>query len=173
MIKIRRATIDDTEQVSLLGRETFIESYGGFFKEKTNLDSYVNVSFSTEKIKNSLAKQENVYWLVYDKIGAKAIGYAKLKLDSPSEFIKDQNTCKLHRIYLLKGYEGQGIGSKLHECIIQTVTEKKYTNLWLSNLKIKKEAVMFYKGKGYDMVGEHNFTIGEETFEFWAMRKKL
>ncbi|WP_106793949.1 GNAT family N-acetyltransferase [Aquimarina sp. Aq78] len=171
MVDIRRATIEDAEKISSLGRKTFDESYGEFFNDKNNLISYLDWAFSIDKIKNSLMKPENLYWLVtYNSL---PIGYAKLKLDSPSEFIDEKNICKLQRIYLLQGYEARGIGGKLHQYIVQAAVDSKHNYLWLSNLKLKKQAVAFYKKKGYQITGEHNFTIGDETFEFWAMKTKL
>ncbi|WP_024769287.1 GNAT family N-acetyltransferase [Aquimarina macrocephali] len=172
-IDIRRATIEDAEKISSLGRKTFDESYGEFFNNKNNLISYLDWAFSIEKIKNSLTKPENLYWLVTDTYNSLPIGYAKLKLDSPSELIDEENICKLQRIYLLQGYEARGIGGKLHQYIVQAAVDSKHNYLWLSNLKLKKQAVAFYKKKGYQIAGEHNFTIGDETFEFWAMKTKL
>ncbi|WP_103068414.1 GNAT family N-acetyltransferase [Aquimarina sediminis] len=173
MITIRRANIEDTEQISCLGRKTFDEAYGEFFNNKTNLMTYLDSAFSINKIKNSLSKSENKYWVVADEKSYDLIGYAKLKIDSSSEFIEDQNVCKLQRIYLSQGYEARGIGSQLHERILKSVIESGYNYIWLSNLKMKKQAVSFYKKKGYDVAGEHNFSIGDETFEFWAMKKRL
>ncbi len=173
-IKIRRATVADVEAIASLGKCTFEESYGDFFNNQENLSKYLNKSFSLEKIKNSLEKTENVYWIVYDQKELKPIGYAKLKLNSPSEFIDDkQYVCKLQRIYLRQGYEGQGIGSKLHEVILEYATRLGYKNLWLSNLKLKKQAVSFYKKKGYAIAGEHPFTIGNQEFDFWVMNIRL
>ncbi len=173
MITIRQANIEDAASISELGRKTFEESYGAFFNNHNTLADYLNLAFNIEKIANSLAKPENIYWVVHNTIKEAPIGYAKLKLNVPSEFITGQNTCKLQRIYLLQGFEGQGIGSTLHKYILKTVIDKGCTSLWLSNLKLKDQAVQFYKNKGYRIAGEHKFTIGNETFDFWAMYIRL
>ncbi|GGX02372.1 GNAT family N-acetyltransferase [Aquimarina muelleri] len=173
MIHIKKATVKDAEHISYLGRKTFEESYGEFFENSNNLNEYLDSAFSLHKITTSLQKPENIYWIAIKEDSSVPVGYAKLKLNSPTEFIKDTNVCKLQRIYVLQGYEGKGIGSKLHECVIKKVIDNDYNYLWLSNLKIKKQAVEFYKKKGYLVAGEHYFTIGEETFGFWAMKTKL
>lgn len=173
MVKIRQATVKDAEHVSYLGRKTFEESYGEFFKDSDNLNSYLDSAFSLQKINASLVKPENIYWMAVKEDSSVPVGYAKLKLNSPTEFIKDTNVCKLQRIYVLKGYEGKGIGSELHECIVKKAIDNDYNYLWLSNLKIKKQAVQFYQKKGYSVAGEHHFTIGDETFGFWVMKTRL
>lgn len=173
MIHIKRATVKDTEHISCLGRKTFEESYGDFFKNLDNLNEYLDSAFSLHKINASLEKPENIYWIAIQEDSSVPIGYAKLKLNSPTEFIKDTNVCKLQRIYVLKGYEGKGIGNKLHECIIKKVIDNDYNYLWLYNLKIKKQAVKFYQKKEYSVAGEHHFTIGDETFDFWVMKMRL
>ncbi len=173
MIDIRRANVKDAKSISYLGAKTFDQSYGQFFDKRNTITEYLNIAFSLDKIEKSLANPDNLYWLVEDVESLKPIGYGKLKLNSPSEFIKDQNVCKLQRIYLLQGYESQGIGSKLHQQMIEAAIDLSYTYLWLSNLKKKEQAVSFYKNKRYQVAGEHNFTIGNETFQFWAMKIKL
>ncbi len=173
MINIRRATLDDVNNISVIGKQTFEESYGEFFEDQEYLQTYLKYSFSIDKINNSILKPENLYWIVYDEMKQICIGYAKLKLNSPSKFIDNQNTCKLQRIYLVKGNEGKGIGTRLHEQVLQAIVDEGYEYVWLSNLKKKEAAVVFYKSKGYDVAGEDTFTIGNETFQFWAMKKKL
>ncbi len=173
MIDIRRANTKDAKSISYLGAKTFDQSYREFFDSRNTIMKYLNTAFSLDKIEKSLANPDNLYWLVEDRESLTHIGYGKLKLNSPSEFIQDQNVCKLQRIYLLQGYEGQGIGSKLHQEIIEAAIDRSCNYLWLSNLKKKEQAVYFYKAKGYQIAGEHDFTIGNETFQFWAMKTKL
>lgn len=173
MITIKRAGVTDAKHISHLGKLTFEESYGAFFENQNNLNSYLDTSFSIPKIISSLHKPENLYWLVHDSEQSSPIGYAKLKLKSPTIAITDQNVCKLQRIYLKSGYEGQGIGTKLHEVILQEAIRQDFNHLWLSNLKIKEQAVSFYKKLGYQITGEHPFTIGKQEFDFWIMSKKL
>ncbi len=173
MITIRRAAISDTQEISHLGKKTFDQSYGTYFDSREVLTKYLDISFSLEKIENSLKNSRNLYWLVYDTETQVSVGYAKLKLDSPTDLIKEANICKLQRIYLLQGYESRGIGSRLHTVIFNTARQNGYSIMWLSNLKLKQAAVDFYQKKGYTIAGEHQFTIGNETFDFWLMTIKL
>jgi diamine N-acetyltransferase len=74
--EIRRATPEDAATVALLGRITFVESFGHLFRSHPHeLRSYLDRTFGVGKIEISLAKPGNVYWLAYrDHL---PVGYAE------------------------------------------------------------------------------------------------
>ncbi len=45
--------------------------------------------------------------------------------------------------------------------------------IWLSVLKSNHRAIQFYKKNGFINIGNHNFQIGKEKFEFNVMSKIL
>lgn len=171
MITIRRATLEDIKDISFLGKKTFDQSFGHLFVDRKDLINYLDTTFSHKKIRNSIGKPHNVYWLVVDQ--ESAIGYAKLQLNSPSKFIKNRNVCKLQKIYMLKGTSSKGIGGKLQQMIFDKAVKEGYEYLWLSVLKENERAIAFYNRNEYQIVGEHPFTIGKQEFDFWVMCKDL
>lgn len=171
MITIRKATIQDAKHISSLGKKTFDQSFGHLFKNRGDLVTYLDETFSEEKIVHSLNKAHNKYWLVLE--GAFAIGYAKLQLQSTSEFVDSEKVCKLQRIYFLKDYVSKGIGSKLHDAVFAEGSENESEYIWLSVLKENKKAITFYERYNYTIIGEHPFTIGSQKFDFWVMARKL
>ncbi|GAA4278834.1 GNAT family N-acetyltransferase [Aquimarina mytili] len=172
MINIRRAELGDAESISFLGKKTFDQSFGHLFNDRSDLIGYLDDTFSKIKIENSIAKYHNMYWYVHDN--DMPVGYAKLQLNAPSEFIEgNTGVCKLQKIYFLKSYASQGIGGKLQNMIFDEAIEHGNTHLWLSALKENKRAVVFYERNNYKIVGEHPFTIGKQQFDFWVMSKKL
>ncbi len=171
MIAIRTATIDDVNDISYLGSVTFDQAFGHLFSDKKDLMEYLDRTFSLEKIKNSIVRPNNMYWIVFDK--KLPIGYAKLQLHSPSSFIDSQDVCKLQKIYFLDDYISKGIGGKLQKLIFEAGLASKQEYLWLSVLKENEKAVNFYKRNNYKIIGEHLFSIGKENFEFWVMKVNL
>ncbi len=166
---IRRATPGDAEVIALLGRITFGETFGHLFHDPTDLLAYYDRTFSVSKISNSLKKENNVYWLALaDKL---PVGYAKLKLNSPTPFLDDKNICQLQKIYVLKDFLSLKIGLGLQEELIGTARETGSNYIWLSVLKENKRAVNFYFKNGFDEIGDHGFSIGKEDFEFMAMAR--
>ena len=166
---IRRAAPGDAEVIALLGRITFGETFGHLFHDPTDLLEYYNQTFSVSKISNSLKKENNLYWLALaDKL---PVGYAKLKLNSPTPFLDDKNICQLQKIYVLKDFLSLKIGLGLQEELIGTARETGSNYIWLSVLKENKRAVNFYLKNGFDEIGDHGFSIGKEDFEFMAMAR--
>ncbi len=171
MINIRRATIEDAKSISFLGKKTFDQSFGHLFNDRKDLIGYLDQTFSNGKIEKSIDKPHNIYWLALD--GDLPVGYAKLQLSSSSDFIDSNRVSKLQKIYFLKNYVSQGIGSRLQQLIFDEAILQESEFLWLSALKSNEAAVKFYERKDYQIIGEHPFTIGKQRFDFWVMSKKL
>ena len=166
---IRRATPGDAEVIALLGRITFGETFGHLFHDPADLTDYYGRTFSVQKISQSLKKKNNIYWLALaDKL---PVGYAKLKLNSPTPFLDDQNVCQLQKIYVLKDFLSLKIGLGLQEELIDTARETGSKYIWLSVLKENERAVRFYLKDGFEKIGDHGFSIGKEDFEFMAMAR--
>ena len=76
--RIRAACPKDAEILALLGRLTFSETFGYLFRDHPDdLRAYLDTTFGVEKIRRSLGKTENAYWLA--SIRSLPVGYAKLK----------------------------------------------------------------------------------------------
>ena len=169
--KIRIATVDDATHISALGKITFSETFGHLFTDKQDLHHYVETTFSVPKIRSGLHKSSNVFWIAF--VNEKPVGYAKLKLDSPTEFVDTTSVCQLQKIYVLKEFLSLKIGLELQEQLLLKAKELSYEYIWLSVLNSNDRAIRFYKKNGFDLIGNHDFTIGQEHFDFFAMGKSL
>jgi GNAT superfamily N-acetyltransferase len=147
---IRRAASADAPIVALLGRVTFVETFGYLFRDrfKNDLRAYLDTTFDVAKIERSLGKPENIYWLaLWEKL---PVGYAKLKHPSPQP--------------------GRGIG---HDLIDRVFTEAvvRAPVVWLDVLQENRGAVDFYRRHGFAVTGEHRFPIGSQQFLFHRMSR--
>tara|TARA_R110001583_G_scaffold412_2_gene3832 strand:+ start:75062 stop:75598 length:537 start_codon:yes stop_codon:yes gene_type:complete len=170
-IEIRIATKNDAGYIALLGRITFTETFGHLFRNEQDLLNYYNSTFSVDKIENSFSKPNNVYWIAF--VDRLAVGYAKLKLNSQSEFISDSNVCQLQKIYVLKNFLSMKIGFELQNLLLKKAKENGFRKIWLSVLNSNERAINFYIKNKFSEIGNHNFQIGKEHFEFIAMSKQL
>lgn len=170
-VKIRRAHAADAQIIALLGRITFSETFGHLFEDHSDLLEYFGRTFSVDKIENSLKKKNNVYWLAMaDKL---PVGYAKLKLSSACQFLESDHSCQLQKIYVLKDFLSLKIGLGLQEELLAKAKESGASHIWLSVLNENERAIQFYIKNGFDKIGEHEFSIGKEDFNFTAMAKAL
>ena len=170
-MEIRLANINDAKCIALLGRITFSETFGHLFREKQDLQDYFEQTFSVQKIENSLNKPNNVFWIA--SVDRLPVGYAKLKLNSSSEFSSSMKACQLQKIYVLKDFLSMRIGLELQNQLLDRARELSFETVWLSVLNSNDRALRFYEKSGFDKIGTHGFQIGREKFEFTAMEKKL
>ena len=170
-VLIRRATSWDAATVAFLGRTTFGETFGHLFRDPNDVLDYYERTFSEKKIEKSLQKERNLYWLAF--VDDLPVGYAKLKLHSPSQFLEQADVCQLQKIYVLKNYLSLRIGLKLQQELIDAARGSGSSYVWLSVLKENERAILFYEKNGFEQIGDHDFSIGKEDFDFMAMARKL
>lgn len=170
-MEIRIANNKDAVFIALLGRITFTETFGHLFRDAQDLRDYLNSTFSVSKIENSMCKPNNVYWIAF--VNRLPVGYAKLKLHSRSDFIPDKNVCQLQKIYVLKEFLDGKIGFRLQSLLLDKAKEEGFKKVWLSVLNSNERAKNFYIRNGFLEIGNHDFRIGKENFEFIAMSKEL
>ena len=169
--EIRLAKKEDAPFIALLGRTTFTETFGHFFRDQQDLIDYYNRTFSVQKIEEGIEKADNVFWIAF--ANRLPVGYAKLKLNSRSDFVESQHVCQLQKIYVLKDFLSMKIGCGLQDALLKKAKELNFDQMWLSVLHSNERAINFYKKGGFETIGNHDFQIGKENFEFVAMGKTL
>lgn len=168
---IREANISDAAVISSLMRITFDETFGHLFEDRHVLLDYFKEFFGVDKISNGIQKKNNVFWLAF--VNDKPVGYAKLKVHSPSEFVTGEAISQLQKIYVLKEFLSMKIGLKLQEALLQKARDLGSKQIWLSVFKENPRAINFYLKNGFEKIGEHQFQIGKYIFDFIAMCKDL
>jgi ribosomal protein S18 acetylase RimI-like enzyme len=168
---IRKAKLEDAEIIALLARITFTETFGHYFRDNQDLLDYYDKTFSVSKIRNSLAKENNVFWIAL--IDELPVGYAKLKKYSSSDFIDSDKVSQLQKIYILKDFISKKIGHKMQSEMFEEVIKIGNKYIWLSVLESNERAISFYTINGFTEIGKHSFDIGQEHFRFIAMMKKF
>ena len=61
----------------------------------------------------------------------------------------------------------------LQDLLLKKAKELNFNKIWLSVLNSNERAINFYKKNGFEKIGNHDFQIGKENFEFIAMKKNL
>ena len=170
-IEIRLAKKEDAQFIALLGRITHKETFGHLFRDQKDLIDYYNLTFSVQKIEDGIKKPNNIFWIAF--ANRLPVGYAKLKLNSNSEFIESNNVCQLQKIYVLKDFLSMKIGFELQDLLLKKAKELNFNTVWLTVLNSNARAINFYKKNGFEKIGEHDFQIGKDNFELTVMKKEL
>ncbi|MDR6300968.1 GNAT family N-acetyltransferase [Mesonia maritima] len=170
-IEIRQANKKDAKSIALLGRTTFSETFAHYFTYEQDLLDYLDATFSLDKIENSINKPNNKYWIA--TVNNLPVGYAKLKLNSASDFTLAKQVCQLQKIYVLKDFLSIKIGGELQHHLLKKAKQLEFKEIWLSVLKENIRAINFYNKSGFKKTGEHDFQIGRKNFWFFVMQKHL
>ena len=154
-----------------LGEQHSRKRLGTFFRDPQDLIDYYNSTFSVQKIEAGIEKPNNLFWIAF--ANRLPVGYAKLKLHSKSEFVDSKEVCQLQKIYVLKDFLSMKIGLELQRSLLEKAKELRFTEIWLSVLNSNERAIRFYEKSGFEEIGNHDFQIGKENFEFVAMGRTL
>jgi ribosomal protein S18 acetylase RimI-like enzyme len=158
MISIVKATESDSQLLSELATETFIESHGTCTKAE-DINVYVAEKLNTNILKEELSDSKNIYHLIY--FNNQVAGYSKIILDLPYSNSEKRNIAKLDRLYLLKKYYDLNLGSELFKFNINLIKRNNQAGVWLFVWKENQRAVRFYLKNGFVIIGSYDFKISE------------
>ena len=159
-VEIRLAKKEDATFIAFLGRITFTETFGHFFRDQQDLLDYYNLTFQLKKLKMEL-KTNNVFWIAF--VNRLPVGYAKLKLNSKSEFMESKNICQLQKIYVLKDFLSMRIGFELQNLLLKKSKELEFNKIWLSVLNSNERAINFYRKNGFEKLEITIFKLEKKT----------
>ncbi len=169
-MNIRYGTTDDAQMLSELGAKTFADT---FAKDNTleNMALHLKNSFSPEIQFNELSAPENIFLIV--EAQHIPIGFAQLILDGKEESIRGTKPMELRRIYSVQEYIGRGVGKELMSTAIREAKQRGCDTIWLGVWEKNPRAIEFYKKWGFQEVGTHVFTLGDDPQRDFIMELKL
>ena len=145
------------------------------FREATvnDIDNYMVVRMAVkENVLNNPAlvpREDNVAYLTKDgkgwvcEIDMRIVGFSIVGLTQRNVWA----------LFVLPAFEGKGIGTKLHDIMIDWYFCQINDTIWLGTEKNTK-AENFYKNKGWTVVGMHGAdeTKFEMKFEDWQRKTR-
>lgn len=158
MIRIRRAELTDYALLAAMGKETFLDAHGHSAPQK-DIDIYTAVKYNHAAMQAELDDPENLYHIIY--YNDQPAGYSKIVLSSPHPGITEQNVTKLERIYVLKNFYRQKLGSELLSYNVSLSKNNGQAGMWLYVWIENKRAYNFYLRNGFRIAGHYDFRISE------------
>lgn len=169
-ISIRTGTIDNLAQLIDLGRRTFIETYKGMGHDRPKglEEIYGRETFNSEKLTPQLeGNTESRFILAF--VNSTAAGFAKLETGLPPSSVPNKNSIQLAQIYVLKEFQGLGLGKTLFDKAKKFAEERSSGGLWLGVWDANTSAIKFHEKMGFKQVGtaawkfKHNNINYEDT----------
>ncbi|AAW74911.1 Acetyltransferases [Xanthomonas oryzae pv. oryzae KACC 10331] len=169
MTRIRRATPDDAEALSLLAAQTFTETFGHLYPQE-DLHGFLEETYAVERARIVLAHPDYAIWLLeMDNllVGHAAAGPCGL----PHDDVRPGDG-ELKRLYLLKDYQNSGWGSRLFETALQWLERDGPRTLWIGVWSENFGAQRLYARYGFEKVGEYDFPVGKIVDREYILRHR-
>lgn len=169
-VTIRPCTSADLESVITIGRQTFIESFA-HLNDPEYFDPYVTKAFTSTQILSELKNPDSHFFFAYYK--GELAGYLKLNFNQAQSDLKDSESMEIERIYLLKPFQGLGLGRSLFAHSLATARQHKSKYIWLGVWEQNTKAISFYEAQGFYTFANHPFKLGDDLQTDYLMRLDL
>lgn len=108
--------------------------------------------YSTNALTEQTTNKGHQFLILKDEV--KHLGYASYELN-----YKGLSKTKIHKIYILPESQGKGVGKLLMKTVTDIAMKNKNHSLSL-NVNRDNSAIDFYRGIGFEKVGEENIGDG-------------
>ncbi|HHW32165.1 MAG TPA: GNAT family N-acetyltransferase [Clostridiaceae bacterium] len=169
-ITFRECVMDDLVTLRELSCKTYSDTFGPM-NILSNMKAYIEKAYNLEKLRNELSNNNSKFYFLY--ADEKLSGYLKLNEYKAQTDIYDPQSLEIERIYVLKEFQGKGLGSFLIKKAIAIANTRKKSYIWLGVWERNQKAILFYKKYGFYVIGKHSFFMGEEEQTDFIMRKDL
>ena len=169
-VKIREATIADTNLLANLGAKTFSDTFAHQNTEE-NMSAYLKETFTVEKISEDIKDISSIFLIAFEN--KEAIGYAKLKRNSTKKELQNSKAMEIERIYILQKAIGKGIGKLLMGKCFAIAVAEDFEAIWLGVSEHNHVAILFYKKFGFETFGSHIFKLGNDNQTDLLMKRAL
>jgi|SRR5450432_1989235 len=169
-ITVRSVTAADAENIALLSRQTFYDTFAEF-NSAADMETFMNESFSLQALVAEVNTDQNTFLAAF--MEQELAGYAKITDGQNPPELGNANAIEIARIYVAQKTIGHGVGKALMEHCIQLAVEKNKQLIWLGVWEHNQRAISFYRKFGFEKFGEHDFILGSDVQTDWLMKKML
>ena len=162
VLTIRHTTIADIPLIRELTYKVWPQTYLDILTSE-QIGYMLEMMYSPASLEKQM-KDGCCFIIVYNDNNP--VGFASYQLIS-------KEVAKLHKIYVLPSQQGKGTGNHMLDYVIQQVKDQGAASLQLQ-VNRNNSAVSFYEKKGFTVIEEADFDIGNGYYmNDFVMEKKL
>lgn len=171
MIGIRPVRDDELPLLKSIAEQTFTETFG-HDNTPEQLQTFFDTDYALETLQAELKHPETEINFIL--LNNQVVGYLKLSWgEAQTEFELD-NALEIQRIYILKAYQGKGLGKFAFEYALEVAESGPFDWAWLGVWEYNIKAQTFYSHYGFEKFAEHEFVVSEDKVDTdWLLRKRL
>lgn len=158
-MKIREAISNDIDGIAYVHVESWKTTYKGLISDEF-LDTITVEARRKLWIRNfESPNKDEIMYVAEDEAGM-IIGFA----NGGARRDPDRYDAELYALYLLKAYQGKGLGKQLIRSVAQNLMEKKYSS-FMTWVLAGNPAINFYHSVGGESISRIEAKIGNELLE--------
>jgi len=166
MIVIKKAGPENIYGIQSLAEITWPVAYGNILPQQ-QLRYMLDLFYSKAALEEQMLQKGHQFIIAFDN--DEPAGFAAY---SPKS-IADNNTWRLHKLYIDPNQQGKGVGKILLDHILSAIKPQGATALEL-NVNRHNKALGFYQKTGFVITGEEDIDIGNGYFmNDYVMEKSL
>jgi ribosomal protein S18 acetylase RimI-like enzyme len=169
-ILIRKCDIADIEKLLEISRTTFSATFSTF-NTVENMEKYLSRHITREKLLDELKNPGSEFYFAMND--EQVIGYLKLNRGKAQTELKSENSLEIERIYVVKQYQGEGMGKLLLSKAIESARNQDMEFIWLGVWEKNEKAISFYQKSGFKTFDKHLFRLGDDEQVDIMMRLML
>mgnify|MGYP000613309910 CR=1 FL=1 len=163
---VRRAGPDDAQELSRIGRTTYIAHFANIWSRDL-LCQRVDAHFSEARMLDKIADPHCRAFLA--GIDDEIVGYAMLHLGERCSARPETYASEISKLYLLPAGIRIGLGARMLREACAAACEYGPPNLWLRMVRRKDNAFRFYQSNGFAVIGEQVFETDIMDVGYWIM----
>ncbi len=162
--------LEEVSALQELATQTFAETFA-HDNDPKKLEAFFEEAYSLEVLTSELSDSNCQHYFL--RVDHQIAGYLKLN-QGPSQTEHElENAFEIQRIYLLKAYQGQGLGKKLFEFALEKAEQSSCDWVWLGVWEHNYKAQKFYSKYGFEKFGQHEFAVGDKIDVDWLLKRPL
>lgn len=160
MIKIVKATSDDLLTIHNMAQVVFRHTYKDILSAE-QMEYMMDMMYSLPNLRKQLDEGHH-YYIAYDQ-NSSPCGYVSVQHEGQDENGKD--VFHLHKIYVMPGMQGRGVGMKLFQTVVSHVRGMVSQARIELNVNKFNNAVNFYLHIGMKVIHEEDYPIGNGFYK--------
>ena len=153
MITVTQATITDIPVIQAIAQQTWPVTFGEILSPE-QIRYMLAMMYSTEALSQQMHEKKHVFLLVQDTENQQYLGFASYEVN-----YKEEPKTKIHKLYLLPGSQGKGLGRQLIDEVASRAMANQNSTLSL-NVNKHNKAIQFYERLGFKTVDTETIDIG-------------
>lgn len=170
MADIRQAAVRDAASLAELAERTFRDTFAHVNRAE-DIDSHCRNNYR-ESIQAAEIRDPNRATLVCH-VRDSLIAYGQLRWGSAPPCVVATKPAEIQRLYVDARWHGKGIAHALMASLLDAAIAGGADAAWLGVWERNPRAISFYAKRGFAMVGEHVFVLGQDSQRDLVLAKRL